>query len=106
MSAIRDISPDCECTKIVTTAAFALRREKFLTQGAGGSRQRDVRLIGAEIRRARHVQGMTQDEFAGYLGVSRASVIQLETGKPTKQLERLTTALGLLGMDLRVAERR
>lgn len=49
---------------------------------------------------------MTQDEFAGYLGVSRASVIQLETGKPTKQLERLTTALGLLGMDLRVVERR
>lgn len=57
--------------------------------------------IGAE-RRAR---SMTQQEFADFLGVTRAYVIKLESGDDTKQLRRLVAALEMLGMDLRAVKR-
>lgn len=61
--------------------------------------------IAGMLRHERRARGMTQSEFAEYLGVSRAYVIQLESGRPTKHLARLSSALQLLGMDLRAVKR-
>ena len=61
--------------------------------------------VAAELRLERRRRGMTQAEFAEFLGVSRAYIIDLEAGRATKQLTRLAAALALLGMDLRAVKR-
>lgn len=45
--------------------------------------------LGAILREARVLNGLTQDQLATHLGVSRRYVIEMEQGKPTKALDRL-----------------
>jgi transcriptional regulator with XRE-family HTH domain len=54
--------------------------------------------IGERIRKAREDQGMTQDQLAAAVGVSRSAVAQWETGRAgqvTTNLTRVASALGL-----------
>ncbi|MEQ1698636.1 MAG: helix-turn-helix transcriptional regulator [Ilumatobacteraceae bacterium] len=60
--------------------------------------------LAATIRAERRARNMTQQEFADFLGVTRAYVIKLESGDDTK-LRRLVAALEMLGMDLRAVRR-
>lgn len=55
------------------------------------------RFVGSEIRRRRERQGKTQDELALRIGLSRASVANLEAGRqavPLHHLVEIATALG------------
>ena len=52
--------------------------------------------IGTRIRAARIDRGLTQDELAGHVGVSRSAVAQWETGRTgqvTGNLSRIAGAL-------------
>ncbi|MEA2768437.1 MAG: hypothetical protein QOD93_1399 [Acetobacteraceae bacterium] len=52
--------------------------------------------IGARVRAARRDRGLTQDELAGQVGVSRSAVAQWETGRAgqvTTNLTRIADAL-------------
>jgi transcriptional regulator with XRE-family HTH domain len=56
----------------------------------------DVETIGARISVARRDRGMTQDELAEEVGVSRSAVAQWETGRAgqvTANLARIAAAL-------------
>jgi transcriptional regulator with XRE-family HTH domain len=53
--------------------------------------------VGARIRAARRQSGLTQDELADAVGVSRSAVAQWETdraGQVTTNLARIAAALG------------
>ena len=53
--------------------------------------------MGARIRAARRQSGLTQDELAAAVGVSRSAVAQWETdraGQVTTNLARIAAALG------------
>lgn len=58
--------------------------------------------LGRVIRTLREERGMTQDEFAEQIGVTRAYLIALEQGDTakTKAFTRLFRALGTLGVDV------
>lgn len=61
------------------------------------------RLVGAEIRRRRERMGKTQDELAIRVGLSRASVANLEAGRqavPLHHLVEVAAALGVSAADL------
>lgn len=61
------------------------------------------RLVGAEIRRRRECMGKTQDELALRVGLSRASVANLEAGRqavPLHHLVEIAAALGASAADL------
>jgi HTH-type transcriptional regulator / antitoxin HipB len=45
--------------------------------------------MGAVLREARALSGLTQQELATRLGVDRRYIVEIEQGKPTKALERL-----------------
>jgi HTH-type transcriptional regulator / antitoxin HipB len=45
--------------------------------------------LGAILREARSVSGLTQQDMALRLGVDRRYIVEIEQGKPTKALERL-----------------
>ena len=58
----------------------------------------DPREIGERIRGLRQERGMTQDELAGAVGVSRSAVAQWETGRAgqlTGNLARIADVLGV-----------
>lgn len=46
-------------------------------------------LLGAILREARSRRGLTQRQLAQRLGVSQPYIVQLESGAPTKAIERL-----------------
>jgi HTH-type transcriptional regulator/antitoxin HipB len=60
--------------------------------------------LGAFLARARQDHGLTQQELADELGVSRRYVSEIENGKPGLYSERLFQTMRLLGVRLR-AER-
>ena len=58
----------------------------------------DPRDIGERIRQARQERGLTQDQLAGEVGVSRSAVAQWETGRAgqlTGNLARIADVLGV-----------
>jgi y4mF family transcriptional regulator len=61
--------------------------------------------IGEQVLEARKRSGLRQDELAIAAGVSTRAVHQIEHGKPTSRLDTLTRVLGVLGLELTVAER-
>lgn len=66
----------------------------------------DASGIGQVVATARRSHGLTQQDLADLIGVQRPYVSQLEQGKTTKYLERLTDLLDVLGLELVVRPRR
>ncbi len=56
--------------------------------------------IGQTIRDERKAQGLTQDDLAGLSGTGRRFISELESGKPTIQLEKTLLVLNALGLSL------
>jgi transcriptional regulator with XRE-family HTH domain len=56
--------------------------------------------LGAILREARSLRGLTQEQLASQLGVSRRYMIEIEQGKPTKALERLFEYMRETGVHL------
>lgn len=67
-------------------------------------RVHDAQSLGAAIAQLRRATGMTQEQLSDWMGVDRSTVVRLEAGG-AGQLERLMTALSVLGADLLVLER-
>lgn len=57
-------------------------------------------VIGAEIKRVRKSQHVTQRELALTAGTGLRFIIELESGKPTCQLGKTLSVLNTLGIDL------
>lgn len=67
----------------------------------------DLSAIGALFRRARREQHRTQAELARELGMSRATLSALESGRcPEIGVRRLTALLEAVGLDLYAAPRK
>lgn len=56
--------------------------------------------LAAAIRELRRERGMTQEELAGWIGVHRNYIGQLERGEMSTQMERTFDVLSLLGVDV------
>lgn len=60
--------------------------------------------LGRFLARVRQDRGLTQEELAEELGVSRRYVSEIENGKPGLYTERLFQMLRLLGVRLRAEQ--
>jgi transcriptional regulator with XRE-family HTH domain len=56
--------------------------------------------IGIRVRAARRDRGLTQDEFAEQIGVSRSAVAQWETGRAGQVTGNLARIAGALGVNV------
>jgi len=59
--------------------------------------------LGRAVRDRRRELGITQDDLAGFSGVGRRLIIEIEAGKPTVRLDKLLVVLHGLGLRLQVA---
>jgi HTH-type transcriptional regulator / antitoxin HipB len=66
----------------------------------------DADTLGEAVRRRRRDIGLTQAEVADLGDVSVKFVIDLERGKSSVRLDKVTDVLAVLGLDLRVEVRR
>lgn len=64
----------------------------------GGRDGELYRFVGSEIRRRRERLGKTQDELALQIGLSRASVANLEAGRQAVPLHHLVEIAAVLGV--------
>ena len=62
--------------------------------------------LAIDVRARRKDLGLTQIELAELAGVSERFVMELEQGKPTVRLDKLTAVLGAMGLTLRAEVRR
>lgn len=60
----------------------------------------DIPAIGTRIRAIRHDRGITQDELAHGVGVSRSAVAQWETGRAGQVTGNLTRIAEILGVSV------
>ena len=58
--------------------------------------------LGAFLRNQRLQRGITQDQLAEDLGITRQYLVDLEKGRPTLYSKRLFALLRLLGARLKV----
>lgn len=58
--------------------------------------------LGAFLRTLRVARGLTQEQLADDLGITRQYLVDLEQGRPTLQNQRLFALLRLLGARLKV----
>src|SRR5260370_23298936 len=58
------------------------------------------RVLGRKVRQMREVQRLSQDQLAKRLGISRASVVNIEAGRQRAPLHLLWQIAELLGTDL------
>lgn len=56
--------------------------------------------IGDEIRRCRHIKGITQDELAEKIGISRNYISDLENNRYMPSVKTLSKIAIVLQMDL------
>lgn len=56
--------------------------------------------VGSEIRRLREASGMSQEELAGLVGVSRPSIVNIESGKRKISAEELIQFADIFGLTL------
>jgi XRE family transcriptional regulator, aerobic/anaerobic benzoate catabolism transcriptional regulator len=63
----------------------------------------DSKMVGAEIRAARELRGLTQAQLASELGVSGAYVQKLEAGRDNPTIGQLANVARGLQMSLRVS---
>ena len=64
------------------------------------STARTRRRLIAQLRHGRADGGITQDDLAAALDVSRQTVVKLESAAPSRQLDTLIRALHLVGYEL------
>ena len=62
----------------------------------------DAAAIGAAIRQARKVHGLTQSQLAGLAGTGLRFVSELERGKPNVALDKVLAVLAVLGLRLQI----
>jgi len=60
----------------------------------------NLKSLGTAIRARRKVAGMTLDQAADLLGVSRRFLIELEHGRRRASIEKVMTVLDALGLEL------
>jgi HTH-type transcriptional regulator / antitoxin HipB len=65
-------------------------------------RIRSAKELGVLIKQLRRAQGLSQQDLASRIGVSRYWVLHVETGKPTVELGLVLKALNALGAELDV----
>lgn len=58
------------------------------------------RKLGRKLRQARETQGLSHEKLAGQLGISRASVVNIEAGRQRAPLHLLWQFSEALGTDL------
>ena len=56
--------------------------------------------LGAQVRRSRKAQGLTQTELADACGVSLSFVSNLEKGKETTEAGKMLRVINTLGIDV------
>lgn len=78
---------DCDCMS-TSSRSYSVRR---------GSD------IGAAVAEARRARGLTQAELASELGVGRAYLAAMETGRTNRLIEHLLRALRRLGAEVTIA---
>ena len=64
--------------------------------------QKAVARLGAEVRRRRKHQGLTQGTLGRLSGTGINFVGQIEMGKPTAQIGKVLQVLKVLGVELRL----
>lgn len=62
--------------------------------------------LAVDVRARRKDLGLTQEELAELAEVSARFVMELEQGKPTVRLDKLTAVLDAMGLTLRAEVRR
>lgn len=63
-------------------------------------------IIGGSIRRERQLAKLTQQELGDLAGTGLNFISQLERGKPTVRLDKLSAVLNVLGLTLEVTRAR
>jgi y4mF family transcriptional regulator len=62
--------------------------------------------LGAALRARRKSLGLTQEELCRLAGCGLAFLYELESGKATVRLDKVLAVLGVLGLELALAEGR
>lgn len=65
----------------------------------------DCRQLGQLVRRKRKLDGMTQAELAGLIGIGIRFVSELEHGKATAEIGKVFAVLSGLGLSVVIAQR-
>ena len=76
------------------------KRQRFLS----GPEDDELKLLGRRIRLARLRRSLTQADIAERTGISRPTVIDLESGKSGVAIGALVSVLAALGLQGRLAE--
>ena len=67
---------------------------------AGHEAERNERVLGANLRRAREARGMTQAEVAEQLGVARTTLVAIEQGSRRVRPEELVELASIYGREV------
>jgi DNA-binding XRE family transcriptional regulator len=59
-----------------------------------------LRLLGAQIKQARHAQGWTQTDLASRIGITQKTMHAIETGSPTVSIGSVFNAAFTVGVNL------
>ena len=62
-------------------------------------------MIPADLRAERKAQGLTQADLAKWIGVSRSSVTNFESGRQDMPLSKVAAYADAVGCDLKVVRR-
>src|SRR5258708_10381000 len=68
--------------------------------GAGSMSDELLRRAGIRVRVARDASGMTQQQLADHIGITRSSVANLEAGRQDMTISRLAGIALILNLDL------
>ncbi|MFA4913449.1 MAG: transcriptional regulator [Alcaligenaceae bacterium] len=70
------------------------------TRSSGEQIVRSTATLGEIARRRRKDMQLTQNELAGLGGTGNRFIVDLESGKPTMQIQKVLDALHLLGLEV------
>jgi y4mF family transcriptional regulator len=65
----------------------------------------NVKQLGDLIKVARKEMGFTQAELANFCNVGNRFIVELESGKPTLQFDKVLSIAHLVGLELAVNKR-